>query len=106
MDLIRVIMAVLILVSTTAACTDNELILYLAGHEDRLIDAPDLAFVLATHNFDARPDGNLVLVKTEKATYFLEPNGQKPGLANIVSIVQQPEKYLRAFYSLAFYSRI
>lgn len=76
-----------LLLMPIAACTENsELTLYIAGHEDPLIDAQDLAFVLTTHNFDARPSGNLVAVKTEGATYILKPNGQKHGLADIVGI--------------------
>ncbi len=51
--------------------------------EDARISVEDLAFLLATHNFDAVPNGDYVAVKVNGAVYKMVPNGQKPGLAEM-----------------------
>lgn len=51
--------------------------------EDARINAEDLAFLLATHNFDAVPKGAYVVVKINGIVYKMIPNGEKPGLAEI-----------------------
>ena len=51
--------------------------------EDPLIDSQDLAFFLATHNYDATPKGGYAEIKLNDAVYKLTPNGEKPGLCNI-----------------------
>jgi len=43
-----------------------------------------LPFLLVTHGFDATPKDSYVIVKLDKATYRITPNGVKPGLANIL----------------------
>ena len=52
-------------------------------NEDSRIDARDLAFLLVTHDFDAMPRGDYVVVKIDGAAYRLTPNGDRPGLADI-----------------------
>jgi len=52
-------------------------------NEDIRNNAQDLAFLLATHGFDAVPKGNYVIVKLDQATYEMTPHGVKPGLADI-----------------------
>ena len=49
--------------------------------EDRLISSTDLAFFLATHNYDAVPRGDHVDLNGK--VYKLVPNGDAPGLCNI-----------------------
>jgi hypothetical protein len=39
---------------------------------------------LATHDFDAMPEGDHVIVKLDSAVYQLIPNKDKPGLADII----------------------
>ena len=56
----------------------------LTSFDDRSIDSQDLAFFLVTHNYDATPVGNQVEVKLNKKVYFLVPNGDRPGLCDIV----------------------
>ena len=55
----------------------------ITDNEDSRINAMDLAFLLATHNFDATPEGDYVIVKLEGTTYSLTPNKEKPGLAEV-----------------------
>lgn len=58
---------------------------FVQQNEDARIEAIDLAFILATHNFDASPKGDYVIVKINSTIYRLTPNGDRPGLADIVS---------------------
>ena len=51
--------------------------------EDRLISSTDLAFFLATHNYDAVPRGDHVDLLLNGKVYKLVPNGDAPGLCNI-----------------------
>ncbi|MCX6673321.1 MAG: hypothetical protein NTY37_06040 [Methanothrix sp.] len=58
----------------------------IADNEDSRMNAMDLAFLLATHNFDATPEDGYVIVKLEGMIYSLSPNGEKPGLAEVTTI--------------------
>jgi hypothetical protein len=58
----------------------------ITDNEDSRMNAMDLAFLLATHNFDATPEKGCVIVKLEGMIYSLTPNGEKPGLAEITII--------------------
>ena len=51
--------------------------------EDRLINSSDLAFFLATHNYDAVPKGDHVDLFLNGKVYKLVPNGDAPGLCYI-----------------------
>jgi hypothetical protein len=53
--------------------------------EDPRIDADDLAFFLASHNFDAVPRGGYVEVRLDGRTLKLAPNKDGPGLCDIIS---------------------
>lgn len=53
------------------------------GSEDARIDAGDLAFLLATHDFDATPKDGYVLLRLNGTVYKMTPNGKRPGLADI-----------------------
>jgi len=55
----------------------------ITDNEDSRMNAMDLAFLLATHNFDATPEKGCVIVKLEGMIYSLTPNGEKPGLAEV-----------------------
>jgi len=57
----------------------------ITAYEDSLIDSSDLAFFLATHNYDAVPRGNHVDLNLNGKVYQLFPNGDAPGLCNIKS---------------------
>ncbi len=53
--------------------------------EDARITANDLAFFLAFHNFDAVPRGSYVEVRLDGKTLKLIPNGERPGLCDIIT---------------------
>ena len=61
----------------------TELSKLISQNEDTCITQNDLAFFLATHNYDATPEGGYVQVKIDGATYKIVPNGSKPGLADL-----------------------
>jgi len=43
----------------------------------------DLAFFLATHNYDATPKNGYVQVKIDGTIYKVVPNSSQPGLADL-----------------------
>jgi hypothetical protein len=43
----------------------------------------DLAFFLATHNYNATPKNGYVQVKIDSTIYKVVPNGPQPGLADL-----------------------
>lgn len=55
----------------------------ISGLEDLRMNSEDLAFYLATHNFDATPKGGYVEVDLSGNLYKLTPNGPAPGLCSI-----------------------
>jgi hypothetical protein len=55
----------------------------ISGFDDPRMDSEDLAFYLATHNFDATPKGGYVEVDLSGNVYKLTPNGSAPGLCSI-----------------------
>ncbi len=52
--------------------------------EDTRLTSTDLAYFLATHNYDAVPRGDHVDLFLEGTLYRLVPNGNAPGLCDIV----------------------
>jgi hypothetical protein len=62
----------------------SDLMKLIIDSEDVRIDAKDLAFLLATHGFDAVPKGDRVVVKLDDVVYEMTPNGVEPGLADIL----------------------
>lgn len=54
------------------------------AYEDPKITVDDLAFYLLTHNYDARPMDGYVRLDLNKTLYRLVPNGDKPGLYDIL----------------------
>jgi hypothetical protein len=67
--------------STAASSTQlSELI---SQNEDAHMTAEDLAFFLATHNYDATPKDGFVQVKIDGTIFNLVPNGANPGLADL-----------------------
>jgi hypothetical protein len=67
--------------SGESECT--ELSKLISQNEDAFMTADDLAFFLATHNYDATPKDGYVQVKIEGITYKVVPNGAHPGLADL-----------------------
>ncbi|HNX40548.1 MAG TPA: hypothetical protein PKK11_08170 [Methanothrix sp.] len=54
-----------------------------SAFEDARMNAEDLAFYLATHNFDAKPKGGHVEVNLGGSICKLTPNGAAPGLCSV-----------------------
>lgn len=52
-------------------------------NEDTRMDSQDLAFFLATHNYNAIPKEGYVNVNLDGKICKLVPNGDKPGLCDI-----------------------
>ncbi len=52
--------------------------------DDPLMTSYDLAFYLATHGYNAVPEDGCVVLVLEGSTYNLIPNGEKPGLCDIL----------------------
>jgi hypothetical protein len=65
---------------------NSELLKLISQNEDPLMTSIDLAFFLATHNYDATPRDGYVDVKLNGVVYKAVPNGYDPGLANLIII--------------------
>ncbi|HUS74555.1 MAG TPA: hypothetical protein VMY43_00965 [Methanothrix sp.] len=68
---------------SSVAADNSALIKSISQNEDPLMDVKDLAFFLATHDFDAVPKKDHVEVRIDDTVYKLVPNGQYSGLANV-----------------------
>ena len=55
-------------------------------NEDTRINSQDLAFFLALHNYDVVPRDGYVELKLDGTICKLVPNGEKPGLCDIISL--------------------
>ena len=53
-------------------------------NEDVRMNSQDLAFFLVTHNYSAFPKDGYVEIDMSGKIYKLVPNGDKPGLCDIV----------------------
>lgn len=62
------------------------LLSFISENEDLHMTVEDLAFFLVTHDFDATPKKDHVTVKIDGKTYRLAPNGDEPGLADIMAL--------------------
>jgi hypothetical protein len=81
-------MAILSTITITASAESDDLYSLknlVTSFEDRLINSSDLAFFLATHNYDVVPRGDHVDLFLNGKVYKLLPNGDAPGLCNIES---------------------
>jgi predicted small secreted protein len=56
----------------------------ISGNEDTRMNTQDLAFFLATHNYNAVPRDGYVELNLNGTIYRLIPNGKKPGLCDII----------------------
>ena len=64
----------------------TELSKLISQNEDIYITPNDLAFFLATHNYDATPKDGYVQVKIDGTIYEVVPNGANPGMADLSTI--------------------
>jgi hypothetical protein len=56
----------------------------ISTNEDTHMNSKDLAFFLATHNYNAMPDDGYTELNLNGKIYKLAPNGDKPGLCDIM----------------------
>ena len=84
-DLMLALMVIITTVAYVAPASTNysDLVNLTMSTEDSRITAEDLAFLLATHNFDAVPEDDYVVVRINGNAYKMVPNGPEPGLADI-----------------------
>ena len=57
----------------------------ISGNEDTRMNSQDLAFFLATHNYNAVPRDGYMELNLNGIIYKLSPNSEKPGLCDIKS---------------------
>jgi hypothetical protein len=68
----------------------SELKSLISSFDDPKITAQDLAFFLLTHNFNAKPMGDYAELDLNGAIYKLIPNGNQPGLCDILPADSPP----------------
>ncbi|OPY53902.1 MAG: hypothetical protein A4E48_00522 [Methanosaeta sp. PtaU1.Bin060] len=82
---IIVIGAMTIAMAQATASTDiSDLNRLVSSFDDPLITPSDLAFFLATHNYDVMPKDGYVELTLNGETYKLIPNGKESGLCSII----------------------
>ena len=64
----------------------NQLTTLISQSDDARMTPNDLAFFLATHNYDAMPKDGYVQVKIDGAIYKVVPSGANPVLADLSTI--------------------
>jgi hypothetical protein len=76
---------IMLALPTVSASSDSfsDLKSSVSGFDDPRMGTQDLAFYLASHGFDATPEGSFVEVDLSGHTCKLTPNGSAPGLASI-----------------------
>lgn len=81
---ILILLSAFLCFTFTEATEENDLWLLLSSYEDIGITVDDLAFFLATHGYDAKPEKSYVVVKfsSDKEVY-LTPNGGDARLADL-----------------------
>ncbi|HPT19430.1 MAG TPA: hypothetical protein PLJ25_05145 [Methanothrix sp.] len=82
--IIMMIMAALQLAAGACTASLSDLKEAISSFDDPRMSAEDLAFYLATHGFDARPEGSQVKVNLGASICKLTPNGSDPGLGTII----------------------
>ncbi len=76
-------LAIMLIPVSASNASISDLKSTVSAFEDAHMNAEDLAFYLATHNFDARPNGGHVEVNLGGSICKLTPNGSAPGLCSI-----------------------
>jgi hypothetical protein len=78
--------SITIIIYNDSADTDDlsEFKNLIPSFEDQRIDSQDLAFFLATHGYDSSHKKNYIKLKHNNLIYKLAPNGEMPGLSDII----------------------
>jgi hypothetical protein len=79
---------IMVSLNTASALGENisDLKKLISASEDTRMNSEDLAFVLATHGFDATPKSSYVEIRLHNEIYKLTPNGNKPGLCDMAKL--------------------
>jgi hypothetical protein len=81
----------LLILGMSNCAEENDLWLLISSYEDIGITVQDLAFFLATHGYDATPEGSYVTVRfSDGSMAYLTPNGGEPRLANLWATPPSP----------------
>ena len=72
--------------SVSGTVDHTELLKLISQNEDPLMTSNDLAFLLASHDFDATPKDGYVEVKLDGLVFKAVPNGNELGLADLTII--------------------
>ncbi len=67
----------------SGAAESTELSKLISQNEDTYMTPNDLAFFLASHNYDATPKDGYVQVMINSTIFKVVPNGANPGLADL-----------------------
>ena len=82
-----IISACILIISLNCASAQGENISDLkkliSSNEDTRMNSQDLAFFLATHNYNAEPKDSYVELNLNGMICKLIPNGEKPGLCDL-----------------------
>jgi hypothetical protein len=83
----------LISISNASSLIENkeQLLNLINQSEDARMTPNDLAFFLATHDYDATPKDGFVQVKIDGTVYKVVPNGANPGLAEISIMISESQ---------------
>jgi len=82
-----IFLASLPIMTLSAAAADISAFMKLISqNEDAQMSVRDLAFFLVTHDIDATPNADHVVVQMGHSIYKLVPNGRHVGLANVTQI--------------------
>jgi len=78
-----ILMAVM---NTTSAMGEDisDLKKLISGYDDTRMNSMDLAFFLASHNYNAAPRYGYVELNLNGTIYKLIPNSKKPGLCDMI----------------------
>ncbi len=84
LGMIAISMTIAAIAEASASTDISNLERIVSSFDDPLITPSDLAFFLATHNYDAVPKDGYVELKLNGENYKLVPNGKEPGLCSII----------------------
>ena len=81
------LIAILIMLSLNTASASRDdvsnLKKLISASNDPKMSTQDLAFFLATHNYDATPRGGYVELRLDGQVYKVTPNGNKPEICDM-----------------------
>jgi len=81
--LISIVIMLALPTASASKASLSDLKSIISSFDDPRMNAEDLAFYLATHDFDAKPKGGYVEVCLGGSICKLTPNGPAPGLCSI-----------------------